>query len=350
MSQALPENKKSRLQHVDIARGISIICIILGHLGISQINRVVYTFHVPIFFFITGFFLQSGGDEISFIKKKARTILVPYAVICGVIIVLGSLKSLCFSGIEDARKSVVMWFFASLYGAGGKLSRFFDIKGIGAIWFLWATFWGSVLLHRLLVMNARRRIAAILIIFSLCKWSVKYFWLPMSIQPGGVALLFMYFGYCLHLCIKLKRDIPNEVKIVWTLFAFVVWFAFIRDFQSFWLVQCDMGRGIIDVFGCICACYCIVFVSKIININFQWLSDSLAYLGKYSIIVLCVHSVHIVELDVLPWHSIIKMLNSVGIPDDLNTALLNTGKLVLDIGVSVALSKSAAIRKIFAIK
>ena len=43
-----------RLRFVDIAKGISIICIILGHLGIHNITRVVFTFHVPIFFVAAG--------------------------------------------------------------------------------------------------------------------------------------------------------------------------------------------------------------------------------------------------------------------------------------------------------
>ena len=41
-----------RVQYIDIARGIAILCIILGHQGISDVNRVVFTFHVPIFYFI----------------------------------------------------------------------------------------------------------------------------------------------------------------------------------------------------------------------------------------------------------------------------------------------------------
>ena len=45
-----------RLTYIDIARGIAIICIVLGHLGNATINKIVFTFHVPIFFFITGYF------------------------------------------------------------------------------------------------------------------------------------------------------------------------------------------------------------------------------------------------------------------------------------------------------
>ena len=50
------KTKSTRLQYIDIAKGIAMICIILGHLGNASINRIVFTFHVPIFFFITGYF------------------------------------------------------------------------------------------------------------------------------------------------------------------------------------------------------------------------------------------------------------------------------------------------------
>lgn len=43
------KTKSTRLQYIDIAKGIAMICIILGHLGNASINRIVFTFHVPIF-------------------------------------------------------------------------------------------------------------------------------------------------------------------------------------------------------------------------------------------------------------------------------------------------------------
>ena len=50
--------EKKRLQYLDIARGIGMICIILGHLGNDTINRIVYPFHVPLFFLIAGYFIN----------------------------------------------------------------------------------------------------------------------------------------------------------------------------------------------------------------------------------------------------------------------------------------------------
>lgn len=50
--------QKSRLLEFDIAKGIAILCVILGHLGIKEIDRVVFVFHMPLFFLISGYFLS----------------------------------------------------------------------------------------------------------------------------------------------------------------------------------------------------------------------------------------------------------------------------------------------------
>ena len=83
-------SKTKRLQYVDIARGIAMICIILGHLGNPSINRVVFTFHVPIFFFITGYFTNNKRRFPEFAKNKLRTLIVPYIIACLAIIILGT--------------------------------------------------------------------------------------------------------------------------------------------------------------------------------------------------------------------------------------------------------------------
>ena len=64
------KTKITRLQYIDIAKGIAMICIILGHLGNASINRIVFTFHVPIFFFITGYFTNKKRDLNGFIKIR----------------------------------------------------------------------------------------------------------------------------------------------------------------------------------------------------------------------------------------------------------------------------------------
>ena len=93
-----PERRKhilktnNRLAFVDVARGISIICIILGHLGRNDINRIVFTFHIPIFFLITGYFIDTESSKKRFLLKKITSLLIPYFFTSIAIIVLSVIK------------------------------------------------------------------------------------------------------------------------------------------------------------------------------------------------------------------------------------------------------------------
>lgn len=136
-----------RIRTLDIAKGLAMICIIIGHMGIGAIDRVVYTFHVPLFFLIAGYFASDSQSLWEVTKKKARTLLVPYCLTCIVIILLGTLYG-WHRG--DAVTALRDWSFASLYGSGAYYGKPFEIKAIGAIWFLWALFWACIFMRILL--------------------------------------------------------------------------------------------------------------------------------------------------------------------------------------------------------
>ena len=38
-----------RLEYIDIAKGIGIICVILGHMDNDSIKQFVFSFHMPLF-------------------------------------------------------------------------------------------------------------------------------------------------------------------------------------------------------------------------------------------------------------------------------------------------------------
>ena len=58
----------------------------------SIINRIVFTFPVPVFYLITGCFVKEEC-LIPFAKKKAQTLLVPYVVACIVIVIVSGIIS-----------------------------------------------------------------------------------------------------------------------------------------------------------------------------------------------------------------------------------------------------------------
>lgn len=202
----------NRIQYIDIAKGIAIICIIMGHVGNWNINRIVFTFHVPIFFFITGYFLNDKRTLKEFMRIKFKTLIVPYILTCLAMILLGTMLGQIQNG--DALAALKKWLIASLYGAGSDVTSPFYVPAIGALWFLLATFWGSCFLRILFSFRPQVRLASVLILFSMGYFTRIHFWLPFSLQAGACATLFMYMGWLWKNTQKYMTAIPREIVTV----------------------------------------------------------------------------------------------------------------------------------------
>lgn len=122
-----------RLDEIDILKSIGIILMIMGHIGFGGIfDYYIHAFHMPMFFIISGFLYKSSDlSSIEFIKRKAKSLLIPYSV-------FALFHYLLWLLIQIAKKS----------SEGGLL---FPLKSIicintegmpiaGALWFLTALF------------------------------------------------------------------------------------------------------------------------------------------------------------------------------------------------------------------
>lgn len=73
--------KKERNKSFDIAKGIAIILMVLGHSGCpNYLNSLIYSFHMPCFFFISGYLLkeQHFMDKMNFVRRKFNGIYIPF--------------------------------------------------------------------------------------------------------------------------------------------------------------------------------------------------------------------------------------------------------------------------------
>lgn len=57
---------RPRLEEVDIQKGLLMILVVLGHSSFSHKNYI-YWFHMPVFFFISGFFFKTYNKQLPFI-------------------------------------------------------------------------------------------------------------------------------------------------------------------------------------------------------------------------------------------------------------------------------------------
>ena len=83
-----------REKWIDMGKGIAILSVIFGHLSSldskNSIYLLVYAFHMPIFWIISGMLL-SGKDYnnvsmLETIKKKAKSIMYPYVIFSLIIV------------------------------------------------------------------------------------------------------------------------------------------------------------------------------------------------------------------------------------------------------------------------
>ena len=76
-----------RIAYVDAARGLAILCVVLGHLYPGDgIVQYISSFHVPVFFILSGLLMAARDGWktrrlTEFAAKKAKRLLYPYATI-----------------------------------------------------------------------------------------------------------------------------------------------------------------------------------------------------------------------------------------------------------------------------
>lgn len=91
--------QNNRLQWIDISKGVAIILVVLGHTGLKSgsalyLNTFIYSFHLPLFFILSGYLFKdysewtshsksnSGGGKMLYIRwilsKRFYSLIIPY--------------------------------------------------------------------------------------------------------------------------------------------------------------------------------------------------------------------------------------------------------------------------------
>lgn len=71
---------KFRLKWLDIAKGIAIILMVIGHTSIpSTLSRFIFAFHMPLFFIASGWTTNWAKlNFVGFVRRKFTSIMIPF--------------------------------------------------------------------------------------------------------------------------------------------------------------------------------------------------------------------------------------------------------------------------------
>lgn len=69
-----------RKDYLDIAKGIGIILVVMAHAmtRLSYLWVVINSFHMPLFFIISGILYKTKTSWVSYIKRKIVSLYLPY--------------------------------------------------------------------------------------------------------------------------------------------------------------------------------------------------------------------------------------------------------------------------------
>lgn len=90
----MAEIKKQRITAIDVAKGIGILTVIMSHIIYEgNLQIILYAFHMPMFFMISGMFTkpEKYAKFWDFLKIKLQTLICPYVLFCilGIFVFIG---------------------------------------------------------------------------------------------------------------------------------------------------------------------------------------------------------------------------------------------------------------------
>lgn len=66
-----------RNRYIDTVKAVGIFLVILGHHQ-TIFTQYIYSFHMPLFFFLSGIFHKNYNSYRNFFEKKIKLLIIPY--------------------------------------------------------------------------------------------------------------------------------------------------------------------------------------------------------------------------------------------------------------------------------
>ena len=277
---------------MDILRGLGIFCVVFAHVLNNSISNIIYLFHMPLFFFITGLTMSySFKKEINFkdyIRKKIRVIIIPYFIFCCLSIVYWILIERNIRGQFDISimSNVINIFLARTV---------MDLYSFNVVlWFLPCLFMSNIIFYFIMKFKSDyiKLFISILLLgigYILC---INQIILPFSFETSLIGTFFIVIGYLFitHISDKIsieKITIPNTTLLILCIIGIGICIHFNCRVN---MLGHTYGNIILFLIGAFSGIYICLFISILLHqIKFNTFSKLFSYFGKNSIIIMCCH-------------------------------------------------------------
>lgn len=268
--------QKKRIEFIDLAKGVCIILVVMGHCGAMVEIPGMSVVRMPLYFILSGLFFKTYGGFWNFTIKKTNKILIPF-------LFFYLLGCIAYYAIKFIAPDLLITEARGLWDMFDN-RQFFN----GPIWFLLCLFWCNLIFAAISI-NVKSEIVRIIIIsvlgtigYQLGKCDV---FVPLFLDVAMTSLPFFCFGYYLK---KTSLLYPNKYDkyniFIFTLFyGLAVAVSSLSDFRLAFHYNGFSG-ALPGYFVAVTSVLAILFLCKMVG-----RLPIVSYAGRYSIVILCVH-------------------------------------------------------------
>lgn len=261
-----------RLSFIDALRGFGIFCITLGHANpLMSFKKYLYSFHVPLFFFISGYLYNNKKQSLaSYIKKKTMALLVPFIA-----------WDVLSSVIDLLTKADFKDTMLSMLTIGGRMCW------NSPIWFLLVLYVTDMLYALIMRLSDKLYVKVIVLAASVvCMVLFSDINVIFKLNLVPYAMVFYSFG---NIARDVQNRIPTVINAVYKVSAASLLFVsgyVVGAFLNDRIVYTKAIYG--NILLCLVAAFCSVVFYYILfkNVSFIGNSRLLVYLGKNSLIIM----------------------------------------------------------------
>ena len=280
------EKYKERLDYIDMLRALGIILMIMGHVAFGNVfKKYIHIFHMPMFFIISGYFWKSQSFS-SMLKKKARTLLIPYFAFGIFHLIIHFIR---IGHIDSHGFYLLLWENTA---EGG-------VPIAGALWFLTAMFFSEILFWCVQRINLSEMwiaiIAALIAISGMACATYLPYRLPWAFDVGMLGVGLYEIGKLLkekwNKLLDLNSLISSLAFVLFSALGFVNGYVNLRQglysiWPLFWINAVGMTISLLNLSRLV---YGRVTEKKLLEKPLTWIRG----IGRDSLIYLCLNQLMI---------------------------------------------------------
>ena len=265
----------------DVMKAIALFLMVAGHTvgPESPLHNYIYTFHMPLFFILSGYFAKKKGtiENISLLYDR---LIKPYFFLCVTVLLL---KTLVF--YHNHHSLLFDWEIA--------------LYGVGPGWFLLAMFWGRIIFNTLIGLPPKKYLIISFFISSfptILQWMDLYINIPFCFMQGLSCTIFIATGYF----VRQKGILLHLEKHMWIVVIISLLFWLNTSINGeIEMSACSYKLWVADYLGAFGGTFLCYSIAKLISTHALRVATVIT---EVSIFSLAIYSFHTIDFCVHFWH------------------------------------------------